>query len=109
MPSCYGVLVANVNVSVLPYVPARSGSVSTIDCLTVSGTGSIEVGPLQLLSRTAAAPTGLNGPPVTLISSGRGNAEVPLTMRPALLALRSDTDNVASPVVAVTRADVVAV
>ena len=45
----YGVVVDRVNVSVLLYVPVRSGSLAAIDCLNVIGTDSLEVGADQVL------------------------------------------------------------
>ena len=46
----YGVVVLRVNVSVLLYVPVRSGSLAAIDCLNVIGTDSLEVGAVHVLS-----------------------------------------------------------
>ena len=45
----YGVVVLRVNVSVLLYVPVRSGSLAAIDCLNVIGTDSLEVGAVHVL------------------------------------------------------------
>ena len=42
-------VVLRVNVSVLLYVPVRSGSLAAIDCLNVIGTDSLEVGAVQVL------------------------------------------------------------
>ena len=53
----YGVVVLSVNVSVLLYVPVRSGSLAAIDCLNVTGTASLEVGAVQVLMR-ARGPRG---------------------------------------------------
>ena len=44
--SSYGFVVDSVNVSVLLYVPVRSGSVAPIDCLSAIVTGSLDVGPV---------------------------------------------------------------
>ena len=43
-----------VNVSVLLYVPVRSGSLAAIACLNVIGTDSLEVGAVHVLMRAEA-------------------------------------------------------
>ena len=48
----YGVVVDNVNVSVLLYVPVRSGSAAPIACLNSSDTGSFEIGLSDLSTYT---------------------------------------------------------
>src|SRR3954447_13674363 len=85
----YGVVVLRVNVSVLLYVPVRSGSLAAIDCLNVIGTGSLEVGADQVLMTPRPC-------------SGVARANVPLTSLPVLVALGSATDRVASPAVETT-------
>ena len=44
----YGVVVDNVNVSVLLYVPVRSGSLALTSCLNAIATLSLETGAVQL-------------------------------------------------------------
>ena len=46
----YGFVVESVNVSVLLYVPVRSGSLAPIDCLKPIVTASLEVGPFHVLT-----------------------------------------------------------
>ena len=58
-----------VNVSVLLYVPVRSGSLAAIDCLNVIGTDSLEVGAAHVLI-------------VPRPCSGVARANVPLTRWP---------------------------
>ena len=48
--AAYGVVVVRVNVSVLLYVPVRSASFALICCLNVTGTDSLEVGALHVLT-----------------------------------------------------------
>ena len=60
----YGLVVDSVNVSVLLYVPVRSGSLAPIDCLKPIVTASLEVGPFHVLTvrrdrRVGAADAGL--------------------------------------------------
>ena len=81
----------NVNVSVLLYVPVRSGSLALIDCLNAIATASLEVGPAH-----ADLPSSTR--------SGSGSVNAPLVRWPGSL-----TDSVASPAVEVTVADVDAV
>ena len=45
----YGVVVLRVNVSVLLYVPVRSGSLAAIACVNVTATDSLEVGAVHVL------------------------------------------------------------
>src|SRR5689334_7115637 len=92
----YGVVVDRVNVSVLLYVPVRSGSLAAIDCLKVIGTDSLEVGADQVL--TTPRPC-----------SGDASAKLPLTSLPVLVGLGSATLSVASPAVEMTVAVVEAV
>src|SRR4051812_28646962 len=92
----YGVVVLRVNVSVLLYVPVRSGSLAAIDCLNVTGTDSLEVGAIQVLI-------------VPRPCSGWVRANAPLTSLPVLAALGSATLSVASPAVEMTVAVVDAV
>lgn len=42
----YGVVVDNVSVSVLAYVPVRSGSLAAMDCLNSIGAESLATGPV---------------------------------------------------------------
>ena len=72
-----------VNVSVLLYVPVRSGSLARMACLNVIGTDSLEVGAVHVLS-------------VPRPCSGWVRAKVPLTSLPVLVALGSATLSVAS-------------
>ncbi len=89
-------MVLRVNVSVLLYVPVRSGSLAAIDCLNVTGTTSLEVGAAHVL--TTPRPC-----------SGVVRAKAPLTRRPVALVLGSATLSVASPAVEMTVACVDAV
>src|SRR4029077_13569044 len=65
--SCsYGFVVDSVNVSVLLYVPLRSGSLLPIDCLNSIVTGSLDTGARQVnrFSGDALEPMLLNAVPV---------------------------------------------
>ena len=92
----YGVVVLRVNVSVLLYVPVRSGSLAAIDCLNVIGTDSLEVGAVHVLMTPRPC-------------SGEARANVPLTRWPVPIELGSATLSVASPAVEMTVAVVPAV
>ena len=85
----------NVNVRVLLYEPVRRASLAPIACLNVTGTFSLDVGPVQVL--TTPRPC-----------SGCGIANAPLTSLPVLDELGSATVSVASPAVDVTVASVMA-
>ena len=50
-----------VNVSVLLYVPVRSGSLAAMDCVNVTGTDSLEVGAVHVLIGAEAAAAGSSG------------------------------------------------
>ena len=54
----YGFVVESVNVSVLLYVPVRSGSPAPMDCLKATVTGSLLTGPVQV-----SKAVGLREPP----------------------------------------------
>ena len=72
------------NVSVLLYVPVRSGSLAAIDCLKVTGTDSLEVGADHVLIMPRPC-------------NGVARANVPLTRRPGAVVLGSATLSVADP------------
>src|SRR4029079_12851568 len=74
----HGVVVLRVNVSVLLYVPVRSGSLAAIDCLKVTGTDSLEVGADHFLIMPRPC-------------NGVARANVPLTRRPGAVVLGSAT------------------
>ena len=60
----YGVVVDNVNVSVLLYVPVRSGSLALTSCLNAIATLSLETGAVQLAlpSSTRSGSASANAP-----------------------------------------------
>ncbi len=89
--STYGVVVESVKVTLLPYVPVRSGSLEPIDCLKATSTTSPETGPDQAAFDSSTR-------------SGCARLKAPLTRWPGSLVVR-----VASPAVEMTVAVVAAV
>ena len=82
--SAYGWVVDRVNVSVLLYVPVRSGSLALISCLKPTSTTSLETGAVQLVLLNETW-------------SGSASENAPLVRWPGSLTL-----SVASPAVLTT-------
>ena len=114
----YGFVVESVNVSVLLYVPVRSGSPAPMACLKATVTGSLLTGPVQVSNEV-----GLAEPPTA--ASARAGAgrrarglhlqrlrralNAPLTSLPVAVVDGSETMSVASPAVLITFAVAVGV
>ena len=109
--SSYGCVVDSVNVSVLLYVPVRSGSLAPIDCWKSIVTASLDdragVGQQRSSACRRAARTRSPVPPAldALTCSGAVSANAPLTSRPRAFELGSNTDSAPSPADEITVGD----
>ncbi len=110
----YGAVVDSVNVSVLLYVPLRSGSLAEIDCLRPMVTGSlaISLGYVRSVNGVVLLGIGANAlvgcaALVALACSGLASVRSPLTRCPDATGSGSDTLSVALPAVLMTLAGTV--
>ena len=105
-PASYGLVVLSVNVSVLLYVPVRSGSLAPMACLKPIGTTSLDTGAAYVFSVSGEALIAANALVPPWAWSGCGERERPVDQVARVGRAVSTTLSVASPAVEMTVASV---